>query len=211
MKKITYLLVFLLSFITKLNGQINPVQNLTYTQTYQSPYNFFELNWEEPAQPHNLLIGYNIYRDNEFYRFQTETTLYNLYNPMYGFVSNCGIDFLEYNVPNGFLVHVKAVYEGQIESSFIETASVNPPALINEEFDRQNVLLYPNPTKNTINLLSKNNKIISEITIYNSIGQITNRKYGNSTAINVENLSNGLYFMEIKTENKIYKTKFVKE
>jgi ligand-binding sensor domain-containing protein len=35
--------------------------------------------------------------------------------------------------------------------------------------------------------------------------------YGNSTAINVENLSNGLYFMEIKIENKIYKTKFVKE
>lgn len=207
MKKITYLLVFLLSFITKLNGQINPVQNLTYTQTYQSPYNFFELNWEEPAQPHNLLIGYNIYRDNEFYRFQTETTLYNLYNPMYGFVSNCGIDFLEYNVPNGFLVHVKAVYEGQIESSFIETASVNPPALINEEFDRQNVLLYPNPTKGILNIENLN---IEKIVVYEIYGKEL-MEFKPNSQIDLSNFSKGIYLIKLISKSKIVVEKIVIE
>ena len=89
---------------------------------------------------------------------------------------------------------------------------LNSETLSNDEFENNiDFTIYPNPTKNTINLFSKNNKIISEIIIYNSIGQIIKRAYGNSTAINVENLSNGLYFMEIKIENKIYKTKFVKE
>lgn len=207
MKKITYLLVFLLSFITKLNGQINPVQNLTYTQTYQSPYNFFELNWEEPAQPHNLLIGYNIYRDNEFYRFQTETTLYNLYNPMYGFVSNCGIDFLEYNVPNGFLVHVKAVYEGQIESSFIETASVNPPALINEEFDRQNVLLYPNPTKGILNIENLNLEKIVVCEIYGK----ELMEFKPNSQIDLSNFSKGIYLIKLISKSKIVVEKIVVE
>lgn len=207
MKKITYLLVFLLSFITKLNGQINPVQNLTYTQTYQSPYNFFELNWEEPAQPHNLLIGYNIYRDNEFYRFQTETTLYNLYNPMYGFVSNCGIDFLEYNVPNGFLVHVKAVYEGQIESSFIETASVNPPALINEEFDRQNVLLYPNPTKGILNIENLN---LEKIVVYEIYGKEL-MEFKPNSQIDLSNFSKGIYLIKLISKSKIVVEKIVIE
>ncbi len=207
MKKITYLLVFLLSFITKLNGQINPVQNLTYTQTYQSPYNFFELNWEEPAQPHNLLIGYNIYRDNEFYRFQTETTLYNLYNPMYGFVSNCGIDFLEYNVPNGFLVHVKAVYEGQIESSFIETASVNPPALINEEFDRQNVLLYPKPTKGILNIENLN---LEKIVVYEIYGKEL-MEFKPNSQIDLSNFSKGIYLFKLISKSKIVVEKIVIE
>ena len=60
MKKITLLFVLLMIAIPKSNGQINPVQNVTFSQTYQTPHNFFELNWEEPAQPHGVLLGYNI-------------------------------------------------------------------------------------------------------------------------------------------------------
>lgn len=207
MKKITSLLVFLLIFLVKSNGQINPVQNLTFTQTYQTPNNFFELNWEEPAQPHDPLIGYNIYRDNEFYRFQTERTLYNLYSQVFGFVSNCGLDFLEYNLPNGFLVSVKAVYEGQIESSFNETAFVNPPALVNEEFDTEKVLLYPNPTKGILNIENIN---LEKIVIYEIYGKEL-EEFKPKSQIDLSNLSKGIYLIKLISESKIVIKKIVLE
>jgi len=71
--------LFFIAFMFSAFGQNNPVENLTFSQSYEYPNNFFELNWEEPAQPHNELLGYNIYRNDELFRFQTETTLYNLY------------------------------------------------------------------------------------------------------------------------------------
>ncbi len=207
MKKNIILLVFLLTLITKSMSQINPVQNLTYSQIYQSPNNFFELNWEEPAQPHNLLLGYNVYRENEFYRFQIERTLYNLYSQTFGFVSNCGFDFLEYNIPNGFLVHVKAVYEGQIESTFTETASVFPPALKNNEFETQKVLLYPNPTKGILNI---ENIDLEKIVIYEVYGKEL-MEFKPTSQINLNNLSKGIYIIKLFSESKIVTKKIVIE
>lgn len=207
MKKITILLVFLVTFIAKSMGQINPIQNLTYSQIYQTPNNFFELNWEEPAQPHNLLLGYNVYRENEFYRFQTERTLYNLYSQTFGFVSNCGFDFLEFNIPNGFLVHVKAVYEGQIESTFTETASVFPPALKNNEFQTQKVLLYPNPTKGILNIENIN---LEKIIIYEVYGKEL-MEFTPKSQIDLSSLSKGIYLIKLISESKIVTKKVIIE
>ena len=53
-------------------GQNNPVENLTWSQSYVYMHNFFELDWDEPATPHDELIGYNVYRNDELYRFQTD-------------------------------------------------------------------------------------------------------------------------------------------
>lgn len=205
MKKIIFTLTILLISIFQSFGQINPVRNLTYSQIYQTPYNFFELNWEEPTQPHNLLLGYNVYRENEFYRFQTERTLYNLYSQTYGFVSNCGFDFLEYNIPNGFLVHVKAVYEGQIESTFTETASVFPPALNSKEFETQKVLLYPNPTKGILNIENIN---LEKIIIYDISGKEV-KEFLPKSQIDLGNLSKGLYFIKLFSERGIIIDKIV--
>lgn len=207
MKKITFLFVFLMIAIPKSNGQINPVQNVTYSQTYQSPYNFFELNWEEPAQPHSLLLGYNIYRDNEIYRFQTERSLYNTYSQVFGFVSNCGLDFLEYNVPNGFLVHVTAVYEGQVESPFTETATVYPPALSNDEFNSQEVLLYPNPTKGILNI---ENITLEKIIVYEIYGKEL-LAFSTTSKIDLSSLSKGIYLIKLFSEGKTITEKIVIE
>ena len=207
MKKITFLLVLLMTLITKSNGQINPIQNLTYSQTYVTPNNYFELNWDEPAQPHNQLIGYNIYRENEFYTFQTEKTLYNLFSEVFGFISNCGIDFLDYNVPNGFLVHVRAVYDGQIESTFTETAEVYAPALRNDEFNSKKVLLFPNPTKGILNIENIN---MEEIVVYEISGKEL-LKFSPKKQIDISCLSKGFYIIKLFSENKIVTEKIIVE
>src|SRR5690606_39503594 len=75
------------------------------------------------------LIGYNVYRDNDLYRFQTENTLYNFEQS-----SNCDEDFLMYNNGLGFYAHVTAVYNpGSVESGYTERSEEHTSELQSRE------------------------------------------------------------------------------
>jgi uncharacterized repeat protein (TIGR01451 family) len=87
-------------------------------------------------------------------------------------------------------------------------------ALLNTaSFETDNFLLYPNPTKNTIHVELPNNlsDTIKTVSFYDVLGktvkQITNSN-SNAIKIDVSQLSSGLYFVEIQTENN---TKLVKQ
>ena len=64
--------------------------------------------------------------------------------------------------------------------------------------------LYPNPTNELLNINS--NISISEITIYNNLGQLL-LNAENTNQINVSALSPGIYFVKIKDENGQTETK----
>ncbi len=69
--------------------------------------------------------------------------------------------------------------------------------------------IYPNPTKNI--LLIKNNYEIEKIKIFDYLGKEVLTQTQNNKEINVENLSKGIYLLEIYLEKeKVYK-KFIKE
>lgn len=77
-------------------------------------------------------------------------------------------------------------------------------------FEKDNFLLYPNPTKNSIHIELTNNlgDTIKTVSFYDVLGktvkQITNsNSNSNATMIDVSQLSSGLYFVEIQTENNI--------
>lgn len=80
-------------------------------------------------------------------------------------------------------------------------------------FETDNFLLYPNPTKNNIHIELPNNlgDTIKTVSFYDVLGktvkQITNSN-SNTAMIDVSQLSSGLYFVEIQTENN---TKLVKK
>jgi uncharacterized repeat protein (TIGR01451 family) len=87
-------------------------------------------------------------------------------------------------------------------------------ALLNTaSFETDNFLLYPNPTKNTIHVELPNNlgDSIKTVSFYDVIGksvkQISNSN-SNAIMIDVSQLSSGMYFVEIQTENN---TKLVKK
>jgi len=99
---------------------------LTWSQNYIYPNNHFSIHWEEPEQPHDEIIGYNLYRNDEFYMFLTETSIYNSYYPTVpnAMSSNCGgIDFLQYENEDEFLAHVRVLYENGIESDYVKNLS----------------------------------------------------------------------------------------
>lgn len=77
-------------------------------------------------------------------------------------------------------------------------------------FNENNGLqLFPNPTKNIIQL--KINTKIDKITIFDSLGKAVLIQTRNNNEVDLENLSKGIYLIEVLTEvEKIYK-KFIKE
>lgn len=191
------ILVFLsfLTFAFQSIGQINPVQNLNWESSYEAPNNYFILEWDEPEQPSDEIIGYNIYRENDFYLFiSDETSIYNIDDPVNGIVSNCGgVDFLLYNIGEGFFAHVTAVYNpGSVESGFAETIFISGPLLTTKDFNNQNVIVYPNPSNGIINI---DHESIDRILIYNISGKMI-KEMEYQSQINLSDISKGIYIIK---------------
>lgn len=75
------------------------------------------------------------------------------------------------------------------------------------EQEKLNVGLFPNPTNNILNIKSQE---LVDIKIYDSIGNLVLNK--NSTkSIDVSKLSNGIYFVNIKSGSKTTTEKFIKK
>jgi hypothetical protein len=67
-------------------------------------------------------------------------------------------------------------------------------------FTKTNISIAPNPAKNEFEILSKN--AIVEVTIFDAIGKLVlTKKAPNVTKIEVQNLSNGIYFVKMKADN----------
>ena len=69
--------------------------------------------------------------------------------------------------------------------------------------------IYPNPAKNIINI--KYNSEIEKISIFDYLGKEILTQIQNNNEINVENLSKGIYTIEIQLENEKVSKKFIKE
>lgn len=208
MKTITLTFAISLIFSLQSIGQINPVQNLTWEQWYEFPNNFFILDWDEPEQPHDEIVGYNIYREDDFYIFiSDETSIYNI-ETIYGIESNCGgVDFLLYN-GGEFYAHVTAVYNpGPVESDYIETVYIGGAVINVEDFNNQKVMVYPNPSKGIINIENKN---LDKIIIFDISGRII-KEMKSQSQIDLTDISKGVYIIKLISGTKTLVDKIVLE
>lgn len=69
------------------------------------------------------------------------------------------------------------------------------------------VIVYPNPTNSSITI--KTNETIETVTVYNLLGQVVQQEATNP--FSVEQLPAGVYTLQIKTQNGMGTTRFVKE
>jgi ELWxxDGT repeat protein len=70
----------------------------------------------------------------------------------------------------------------------------------NTRFDK--IKVYPNPSNGNINLFISDNSKLTDINIYNTIGEnLLNLKTENLTSIDLSRLNSGIYFIKISTEN----------
>ncbi|HPF12039.1 MAG TPA: T9SS type A sorting domain-containing protein [Flavobacteriaceae bacterium] len=187
------LTIIALCFLWQVDAQTNPVTNLSWNHWYETPNNYFTLEWEEPNLPHDDLLGYNIYRENELFLFVTETSIYNVEEG-----SNCGgEDFFSYGDGEGFMAYVTAVYNpGEVESTplGIEVDGI----LLTTDPNMVNInSLHPNPTVGILNIEGHG---LSGILIFDMYGKLV-KIAEPEPAIDLSNLSKGIYFIKLISEN----------
>jgi len=84
----------------------------------------------------------------------------------------------------------------------------NSSVLSNENFEINNLSIYPNPTKAILNL-SNNLKVNFEI--YNLLGELILKGNDIENQINVSFLTNGIYILKLTREGNTINQKFIKE
>ena len=77
-----------------------------------------------------------------------------------------------------------------------------------EENELSSIKIYPNPTKDIINIKSKT--LIDKIEIYNVLGGLVLNKY-NSKNVDLRNIPSGLYMLKIHVSNTILSKKIMKQ
>ena len=98
----------------------------------------------------------------------------------------------------------------------IESKSFTTNTLGNQEFETSNeIFLYPNPTKGTLNIsVPSNFGLPNSYTIANTLGQIILQKEVSAAidlTINTSPLSNGIYFITVTKENDKKTLRFIKD
>jgi len=83
------------------------------------------------------------------------------------------------------------------------------------EIATQNISIYPNPVTNQLNIefgvSTSVNEQIQRISILNITGKIVKTIVSNNNTIDVSNLTKGIYFLQIQTENGMAVSKFIKD
>jgi len=78
------------------------------------------------------------------------------------------------------------------------------------EINAQKLSVFPNPTKNQLTISGVNTSVLT-ISIVDVTGKMVKVIEGNSAVINVSDLTQGIYFLQIQTEQGLYNSKFIKE
>lgn len=211
-RKILQSCLFVLLFHVYSFAQSPPVENLTWSHWYEYPRNYFQLSWDEPAQPHGELIGYNVYRNNELYRFQTERTVYNLWTQIMGIVTNCdGETFLAADnqgnpFTEGIEMHVTAVYNAEVtESGFVQTIFDGGLLLPNKTFAPKKGMIYPNPTRQILHIAQDH---LQKIMLYDVSGQYI-QSFEPGNLINVGHLPTGIYIIKLYSNTDVVVDKLI--
>ncbi|TDX84850.1 DUF7619 domain-containing protein [Epilithonimonas xixisoli] len=95
---------------------------------------------------------------------------------------------------------------------FANKKSNVPPTLGNEDLKSNEISVYPIPTKGEVNVVAKEN--LKSIELYDSAGRILQNQILSLPSKNVKfniNANQGVYYLKIKTENKVITRKVIKE
>ncbi len=86
-----------------------------------------------------------------------------------------------------------------------------PDALGTSTFNKDNIVIYPNPVQNVLQIQSATLAQISKIKIIDVQGKIVLEQTQNTNTINVETLAKGMYLLETYSGNEKQVSKFLKE
>ncbi len=108
-------------------------------------------------------------------------------------------DFADENIPYMFHCHLLTHEDNGMMGQFIV---IDPPLGLEENLISNKIKLYPNPTKNRLNI-NAGTENIKSVLIYNLTGELIlkTKVNKNKTSLNISNLANGVYLVKINTVN----------
>jgi len=112
---------------------------------------------------------------------------------------------------NNKIIVAGTTYDG-INNNFALTRLNNNVLSVADISENQtNLVIHPNPVKNLLNIKLNREISIIDYTIYNLVGQVIYKKSETTPQINIENLTKGIYIIQINTSEGIFSKKFIKE
>lgn len=209
MKKLIILAILLANFVghsqCSAPSNVNLINNIAFLNTA-------ELSWTENGTATSWEIA--VVPD-----FNVGSTI-----PTTGWIVATSNPFIVTGIPPSFDCYaffVRSVCSSTDVSSWTGASSLGCSivaynwflTLSNDNFvtnsENNKLQIYPNPAKNIINI--KYNSEIEKISIFDYLGKEILTQIQNNNEINVENLSKGIYTIEIQLENEKVSKKFIKE
>ena len=120
-------------------------------------------------------------------------------------------DFADDEVPYMYHCHMLHHEDDGMMGSFLV---IDTTQTILQEINLQDITIFPNPVINTLFIKNDSNSEITDIHIVNSAGQIiiqSDGKFAPEKGLSVNQLSKGMYFIQIFTKKNIFQQKFIKE
>ena len=82
--------------------------------------------------------------------------------------------------------------------------------LANDNFEKTNFSIYPNPANDKIFIQNNDDSSVENVAVFDISGKKILEQNNNFTSINIQNLETGIYFLQIKSDNKTSQIKFIK-
>lgn len=105
-------------------------------------------------------------------------------------------------------------YSGQLgnatNSNTNSLVPINCPVLLIPEFSSSIISFYPNPAINILNIINPAHEIIKKVKIINLLGENIMEHTVDTQQIEIDQLTAGVYILQIQYEFKIYNLKFIK-
>ena len=178
-------------------GPCYPARNLDFE--FVNNYKV-KLKWEAP-EPHDGLSGYYLFRkdgDGEYHRIKLLNSSAVTYTD--NALTQEGDYYYRLYAYYGDLDCTSAPANRKYESNVFELHVYYSPTGLDES--ETQVKVYPNPTQGLVTLEAER---MLEVSVYNALGQCVLKKEvaENQSVVDLQNRSEGLYLLRIKTENGI--------
>ena len=176
-------------FLNEYTSHPYPVQNLKVEGK--------TISWEKPEKGEP--IGYNVYVDNKLVAENIKELSHTVKSPK-----------------SQFVVEVIALYESNTSSAGIAMAAEYEGVIAIEEITKETSIdVYPNPANDKIFIATELR--VKEIAIYDIYGRLCCRDASNASTstmdtfnVSVQDLENGIYFINIKTDKGNVVRRFIK-